>query len=444
MPEPAESDDNWSTSFEIPPQLLAQFAELLTSGSPSVQQRFTEQLAVAVATSGKGEPNVDPVDRLRLEELGHIAALHVSSITNVTPPNAGFRAVNSAQWATESVAAYAPLFDRLSAALSKSVQIELDQFGSLDESDIEALQAQLPPGVDINPELFAQIAGMMSQLGPALPRLFHAVLVAHTVGHLATRVIGQYDVPLTRSGNEDVLIIEPNLDRFVEEWELPRDDVTLWICARELAQLALAKRSSLSAALDLEIAAHLDAYPDRIDLSALVDGDGPESMSSFDPDSFTNLLGDPRALLSALHTPEQDRIRPKLQAVLAVMCGYVDWVTEQVCARLLPNGSRIAEAFRRQQATSDPAHTLVSGLFGVDVSRQVLDSGHTFVRTVADRGGPDALGLLTSDIGAVPTPAELDAPGLWMARMQIDQDLPELDPELLKDLDSIDDEFPGT
>lgn len=442
MPHPAEPDDNWSNSFEIPPQLLAQFAELLTTGSPAVQQRFTEQLAVAVATSGRGEPNVDPVDRLRLEELGHIAALHVGSITNVTPPNSSFRAVNSAQWATESVPAYGPLFDRLSAALSKSVQLEFDQFGQLDESDIEALRDQLPPGVEINPEIFAQIAGMMSQLGPALPRLFHAVLVAHTVGHLATRVIGQYDVPLTRVGNEDVLIIEPNLDRFVAEWELPRDDVTLWICARELAQLTLARRSSLSAALDLEIAAHLDAYPDHIDLSNLVEGDGTEHMGSFEPDSFANLLGDPRSLLAALHTPEQDRIRPRLQAVLSVMCGYVDWVTEQVCQRLLPNGSRIAEAFRRQQASPDPAHTLVSGLFGVDVSRQVLDSGHAFVRTVAERGGQEALSLLTSDISAVPTPAELDSPGLWMARMQIDQELPELDPETLRQIDAIDDEFP--
>jgi uncharacterized protein (DUF2342 family) len=55
------------------------------------------------------------------------------------------------------------------------------------------------------------------------------------------------------------------------------------------------------------------------------------------------------------------------------------------------------------------------------VSRAQVDRGAAFVRGVVERAGEDGLSRLVLDVRALPTPAEVDAPGLWLERI----DLPE-------------------
>jgi uncharacterized protein (DUF2342 family) len=64
-----------------------------------------------------------------------------------------------------------------------------------------------------------------------------------------------------------------------------------------------------------------------------------------------------------------------------------------------------------------------AALFGVDLTRERVDLGAAFVAGVIERDGLDALGRLLSDPSALPTPAEIVAPGLWLARTS----LPSLD-----------------
>jgi hypothetical protein len=43
-----------------------------------------------------------------------------------------------------------------------------------------------------------------------------------------------------------------------------------------------------------------------------------------------------------------------------------------------------------------------------------------FIAGVIERGGNAAVNQLLDVTGSIPTPAELDAPGLWLARLEID------------------------
>ncbi len=47
------------------------------------------QIAGMVATDGRPEPNVDPLERMRLEELVRVADLHVSDATGLSTSIAG-------------------------------------------------------------------------------------------------------------------------------------------------------------------------------------------------------------------------------------------------------------------------------------------------------------------------------------------------------------------
>jgi uncharacterized protein (DUF2342 family) len=48
-----------------------------------------------------------------------------------------------------------------------------------------------------------------------------------------------------------------------------------------------------------------------------------------------------------------------------------------------------------------------------------VQRGKEFVQGVVDRAGEAALAPLFTRPGALPTPAELDAPGLWLARIEL-------------------------
>jgi len=82
------------------------------------------QLAISVATDGQSETNVDPSDRIAIEQLARVADLHVADVTGLSTSAAG-RAVtvlpvNRTRWVMDTLDAYRPLVERLAGAPSAS------------------------------------------------------------------------------------------------------------------------------------------------------------------------------------------------------------------------------------------------------------------------------------------------------------------------------------
>ena len=53
------------------------------------------------------------------------------------------------------------------------------------------------------------------------------------------------------------------------------------------------------------------------------------------------------------------------------------------------------------------------------LTRQQVERGHGFAAGVTERAGHDGLSQLFNKAGNLPTPNELDAPGLWLARIEL-------------------------
>ena len=76
------------------------------------------QLALSIATGGESEPNVDPLERIELEQLARVAELHGRQ--RHRPRHVGHRPaglpivpVTRGEWAQRTLDAYRPLFERL-------------------------------------------------------------------------------------------------------------------------------------------------------------------------------------------------------------------------------------------------------------------------------------------------------------------------------------------
>ena len=78
-----------------------------------------------------------------------------------------------------------------------------------------------------------------------------------------------------------------------------------------------------------------------------------------------------------------------------------------------------AEAVRRRRVEVTPDDLFVERLLGLQLTQQSVQRGKTFAAGVVDRVGEAGLTELMTKPDALPTPAEIDAPGLWIARLEL-------------------------
>ena len=111
---------------------------------------------------------------------------------------------------------------------------------------------------------------------------------------------------------------------------------------------------------------------------------------------------------------------PQLDALVALVVGVTDHVMDSVGAKVLSSYGMLTEALRRRRVESDPSDGFVSRLLGLTLTRASrCNTVTTFVDGVVERSGPDGLARLWNSAAELPTPAEIDTPGLWLARIDL-------------------------
>jgi putative hydrolase len=216
-----------------------------------------------------------------------------------------------------------------------------------------------------------------------------------------------------------LLVIPANIDALATEWSLEADDLRILVSLSEITTHAVLGRPHVRARL-LRL---LDDYVSRFH----VDPDAVESsfgeIDLNDPGALQKALGNPETLLGAVQTPEQAEVKDRIDVLLTAVVGYVDHVVEGVGNKLVGSYDRITETLRRRRAEATDGERFASRLLGLEVTRRHYDRGAAFARGVVERAGEDGLRRLWHSERELPTAAELDAPGLWLARI----DLPDAD-----------------
>ncbi|MGH3576913.1 MAG: zinc-dependent metalloprotease, partial [Mycobacterium sp.] len=108
---------------------LGDLLKMISTDQP-VNWELTKQFAQGVAGEGQPETNVDPLERIRLEELARVADLHVGSATGMTTSATGkavsVLAVTRAEWASRTLDAWKPLMESLAVALAPGSGVEAE------------------------------------------------------------------------------------------------------------------------------------------------------------------------------------------------------------------------------------------------------------------------------------------------------------------------------
>jgi putative hydrolase len=429
-----------------------------SSAGGADQVELARALAHSVATGGQPEANVEPLARIELEELARVAELHISELTGlaVTPSGAPVEimTVGPGAWAWQTLDDWQFLLGAMSspalpqgtpdtvgaggnpsgtaggengsrvpgedlrAAGGPATAPYTDYPGTADGAG-RAAQGPGLPDLGPGPESWGGsepsgpedlVARFMSAMGPMLA----AMQLGSVVGHLARSVLGQYEVPIPRPASR-LLIVPQNVERFASDWQLPLDQVRLWVCLRELSAHAVLTRTHVASRWRELLTNVVQAVAE--DSASVLDRLG--GLDPIDPEALQRLLGDPETLLGASPSPARRRAANELEAVTAALLGYVEYVLDRAGSRLLGGRTALTEAWRRRQHDRETTDRAAELLLGLDLGPAQVERGVAFVSGVLERAGEEGLGMLWSAKHTLPTPAEIDAPGLWLERVRL-------------------------
>ena len=376
--------------------MFGDLMRMLQGAAPPAAQ--AREFARAVASGGESEPNIDPTERIAVEQLVRVAELRVAHATGL-PPSRGsalrVEVTNRVGWCDRTVDDYSDLFTALGESIAG---------GSADEED--------DAGSD---PLSAMMVGLTWMIGPTMLALTSGSLV----GRLAQQALGGYVLPVPRPHDKPMLIALSNVDRFAEQWSLDSDDVRLWVCLHEAAYSAVFGVDHVRGAvwdLLLRHASAFDTNPRHLDdlFEGFDPAGGPEALAE-----IQSRLGSPDSILGAVRSPAQEALLPQLTALLAALAGYVDHTMDRIGSELIGSYGRLSEALRRHRVEASASDRFVERLLGLELDSAQYERGAAFAAGVVERAGTDGLRRLLDDPVNLPTPAEVDAAGLWLARIDL-------------------------
>ena len=399
------AEDEAPNPFNNP--LFAQFQRAMSAQGP-LQWDVARQTALMAATEGVTEHNVDPQRRIAVESLANVARMHVAEITGLaTPASVPLDVVGRATWANLTLQAWKPYFDALAQAIGGTATSTAS--GTADNTTENTAASE----ADESDPMLAMLANVSKLIAPSML----GMSVGTLVGRLATNTFGQFDLPLPRDPHDRVVIVISNVDNFADEWSIPRDDMTMWALTHELISHGVFGVAHVRQTVQQLVSQFAGGF--RPNPGALSESISSLDISSGDPMKLLNsLLSDPTVLLGAQRSAAQERVAPVLDAAIASIVGYIDHYVDRVTARILGQASPIGEAVRRRRVAQSGDRVFVERLLGVDLTNEQVERAQQFIAGVLERAGDDGVALLLAKHGNLPTPSEIVAPGLWLARLE--------------------------
>lgn len=391
------ADDEQVNPFNNP--LFAHFQRAMAAQGP-LQWDVARQTALMAATQGVAEHNVDPQRRIAVQALAGVAGMHAADVTGLEITSVEkLEVIGRATWVTLTLEGWKSYFEALASAIGGSQEVN-DEAATDDSGD----------------QMMAMLANVSKLIAPSML----GMSVGTLVGRLAVNTFGQFDLPLPREPHGRLVIVVGNVDNFADEWSIPREDMAMWALTHELVSHAVFGVQHVRESLRRLVTDFANGF--RPNPGALSESIGQLDVSSGDPmKMLDSLLSDPTVLLGAQRSSAQDRVAPVLDAAVTSLVGYIDHKVDLATARLLGKDSRIAEAVRRRRVAQSGDRIFVERLLGVDLTKERVDLARQFIGGVLERAGEDGVSQLLSKPGNLPTPAEIAAPGLWLARLETSQ-----------------------
>ena len=366
--------------------MLSQLGAMMSASGPSTGPvNYDLARKMAVQQLGAMHP-ASSVDIAAARDAVALAEVWLDGATTFPVGATSTTAWTPAEWIDKTMPTWerlvSPVADRMSAATVEGLP--------------EEVRSQVGPMIGMLTSMGGMAFG--SQLGAALSQL-------------AKEVLTSTDIGLPLGPDRTAALLPTSIATLSTSLGIDADQVRLYLAVREAAHHRLfhgvpwLKDKIVS--LVGEYASHT-----TIDMSA-----AEELMSSFDP---TNMAALQESLGSGMLSPEptsvQQAIARRLEALLALVEGWVDAVVSGAVGDRLPTAAGLAETLRRRRATGGPAEATFATLLGVELRPRQLRAAAQLWRDLAETRGMDGRDAMWSDYDLLPTADDLESPDDFVAR----------------------------
>ena len=218
------------------------------------------------------------------------------------------------------------------------------------------------------------------------------------------------DVDLARlpASPERLLFVAPNLREAARRLEVGEADLVAWVGIHEVTHaVQFTGVPWLREHLASRLRALLETVDVKVDVTKLPTLDDLRG-------AVERFRGG--GLVTMVAGPERMAILDEVQATMAVVEGHAEHVMDAVGEELLPTLPELREALDRRRREKPPAVRLLERLIGLELKLRQYELGRSFCDGVVERGGIETLNRVWAAPEALPTLAELEAPGRWIER----------------------------
>lgn len=349
---------------------------MMSKAGPDAWYSNAQQIALSVARGEDGDPNPEPAQRQRLEELAPLIARHIEGIFAVQVE---------------------PVVETVTR--TQLTQAALNQWKPL-----------LEPGLTISSQALAtsempQIAALAGTLGP----LMTGFQMGSIAGHFSEQAWSLATLPLPRTDGVRRIAIN-NVARFAEEWSLDLQAVFTFALAQEMvASLVLSRQGTSDALRALLVDTVKESAAQQGGLIHRIQ----EMMQESDPAA---LMANPEQMLGGLDAPGVTPATDALNAAAGVLSAFIEFTALRITELMFGPSPALAEAYRRHCLSDKQGEAAASALFGIAPRSTFHERANHFVSQVAEKHGIASFDALLR-VDGLPLNAELDDPEIWYERV---------------------------
>ena len=240
------------------------------------------------------------------------------------------------------------------------------------------------------------------------------------LGLVSHRVLGQYDLLLpdgndgATSGDGDVIYyVGPNVLALEKRFDFRPRDFRLWLALHEVTHRAQFTgipwmkqhfRSLVDRLLEL-------SEPDPQRLANALRHAVDELLHGRSPVGESGLVG-------LLASPEQKAVLDEVQALMSLLEGHGNVVMDRLGREHVAGQERMSRTLATRRNAGGMGRQ-IQRLMGLEMKLRQYEVGERFIGGVVDRAGFGAIDAAWSSPDQIPTLAELDDPGAWLARVGV-------------------------
>lgn len=375
--------------------MLNQFGQMLSGMGSSMNNSNDDSpvnydMAKRIAGQQiKSASKISTQDTTAVEEAARLAELWLDDATDLPTANNRVAAWNAEDWLQHTI----PMWKRFVDPVAKH----------MNEAQLESM-----------PEEARQMMGPMSTMMSQLSGMNFGMQLGHALGDLAQQALTGSDFGLPVAPTGTTAVLPHNIQSIARDLNVKGQEVLVYITAREVARQRLFKHVPW---LSERLVSSVEEYAVGlvIDTSHIEEAARDLNLESGDPQSIQDAMQNLQGMdLSPRITSRNTAAVARLETLLALIEGWVEFVVSEALGDRIPSTQAMAEAWRRRRASGGSAEQAFEKVVGIELSAPRVSDATELWRRSTVAVGVDRRDSVWEHPDFLPQPEHLDNPAAFI------------------------------